>query len=66
MIRPLTAAQAPGRLVTGIFSSLQILTRSSPGSEMPGVPASVINAMLLPSLSFSASLCAFSIRLYSW
>ena len=41
-------AVGPGTASTGISRSLHILTRSSPGSEIQGIPASVTTAQLSP------------------
>ena len=54
-----------GRLVTSIPASYAIFTSSSPGSEIPGVPASVINAMFVPASSFCTSSRPLSYLLYS-
>ncbi len=44
-------AVAPGRDSTSIWDSIQALTNRKPGSEIPGVPASVINAMDIPDFN---------------
>ena len=54
-INAFTNAQAPGIGTILISFSIHCLTISSPGSEMPGVPASVINAIFLLSFNFSIS-----------
>ena len=64
--RAVITAQAPGREVTEIPSSWHLLTNTSPGSEIAGVPASVMSAMFFPCRSLSISSSAFSKRLYSW
>ncbi len=38
--RPVIPAEGPGRTLTPIPSCLASLTRSAPGSEIPGIPAS--------------------------
>ena len=43
-----TNAVGPGRDSTSILFSMQALTIRNPGSEIPGVPASVINAIDIP------------------
>ena len=53
MISALMQAAGPGMGVTVIPASWHIRTSSSPGSEIPGVPASVISVTLLP-----ASICS--------
>jgi DNA polymerase III alpha subunit len=59
------AAQGPGIAKTGIFSSAQSLTKSSPGSDIAGVPASLTIAQDSPffilaiiSSPFSCLLCS--------
>lgn len=44
-------AQQPGRTVTKTFCSRALRTSLYPGSEISGEPASLTNAMLLPSLT---------------
>ena len=63
-IKALIAAQAPGIGITSIFSSIAFFAITSPGSEIPGVPASETTAIFLPSFnlfikksSLSSSLC---------
>ena len=48
MDRAFTAAQQPGTPITGMPASTAARISSLPGSEMQGVPASVITATLLP------------------
>ena len=48
-ISALTQAQAPGTIVTSIPLSQAIRTRTSPGSEIAGMPASVTTAMFFPA-----------------
>lgn len=43
-----TAAQQPGTPTTRMPASMAARISSLPGSEMQGVPASVMTAMLLP------------------
>ena len=45
-------AHGPGRASTLISFCTQSITISSPGSEIPGIPASVTTAILHPSKSF--------------
>ena len=52
-INALTKAQAPGIGTTFILLFIHCFTISSPGSDIPGVPASVINAIFLLSNNFS-------------
>ena len=59
-------AHAPGSDVTCIPAWYAFLTISSPGSEIPGVPASVTRAMSEPSRSLFTRYCALSYLLYSW
>ena len=49
-IRLAMIEDAPGILKMGIFNSIHLLISVSPGSEIVGVPASDINAMLFPFL----------------
>jgi hypothetical protein len=57
-----TNAVAPGKLHTSIPAFTQALTNKNPGSDMPGVPASVINAISIPVANFiqilSNTLCS--------
>ena len=46
------AAQAPGIGITLIFLSIAFFITSSPGSDIPGVPASDTNAIFFPSSIF--------------
>ena len=41
-------AVGPGRVSTGISFSTHVLTSKKPGSEIPGVPASDIRAIVCP------------------
>ena len=50
-----TNAHAPGMGITFTPLSWQSLTRSSPGSEMAGVPASETRAIFFPSFSMATS-----------
>ena len=43
-----TKAVAPGRQSTSILFSIQALDSKNPGSEIAGVPASLINAIEIP------------------
>ena len=61
-----TQALAPGKEVTSIPFSRHSFTSSSPGSEMPGVPASVISAMSFPSNIICTNSLALSYLLNSW
>ena len=65
-VSAVTHAHAPGRLVTSMPASYAIFTSSSPGSEIPGVPASVISAIFVPASSFCTSSRPLSYLLYSW
>ena len=68
-------ADAPGTGATIAPAATAAATRSCPGSEMPGVPASAIKEMLAPSASALSSrpvvrallvqicVCSLSIRL---
>ena len=63
-ISAFTKAHAPG---IGIISTLFLIasfTISSPGSEMPGVPASETIAIFLPSNSFSIKIGLFFFSVY--
>ena len=53
MLRAVTAAQGPGRAETGIPAWAHWRTKSSPGSEMAGVPASETRAQHSPASSRS-------------
>ena len=59
-------AAAPGAEVTIIPSLSACLTKSSPGSDMPGVPASVTIVIFFPLLSSSISSLPLSSLLCSW
>jgi len=48
-----TNAVAPGKHSTSILFSTHALTSKNPGSEMAGVPASLITAMDIPDFNFS-------------
>ena len=63
IVSAVTHAHAPGTAVTSTPASSAILTSSSPGSLMPGMPASVITAMFLPAISISVSSRPLSKRL---
>ena len=52
-VRAVTQAQAPGKEVTVKPASYACLTSSSPGSDIPGVPASVTSAISVPFVIFS-------------
>ena len=58
-------AAGPGREVTVIPASWHIFTSTSPGSDMAGVPASVISAIFFPACSLFIKSYAFSTLLYS-
>ena len=62
----LSSLEAPGREVTSIPASQHFCTSTSPGSEMQGVPASVITATFFPPRICRTSSSALSKRLYSW
>ena len=61
-----TNAVGPGRVSIVIFFNTQVCTNKYPGSEIPGVPASEINATFLPSKMSCAifSTCACSLNLW--
>ena len=46
-----TKAVAPGRHSTAILFSTQARVKRKPGSEIAGVPASLINAMVSPAFN---------------
>ena len=50
--RAVVIAVAPGRTSKFILFSMHLLTITLPGSDIPGVPASVTNAILIPSSHF--------------
>ena len=52
-INAFTKAQAPGIGITSIFSSIAFFITSSPGSQIPGVPASETNAIFFSFFNFS-------------
>ena len=58
-------AVAPGKHSTSILFSRHVLTAKNPGSEIPGVPASDINAIFSPdkifSTTFPISLCSLNL-----
>ena len=60
-----TAAQQPGIGITGTSCSAHSATRSSPGSETAGVPASVTSAQVSPASSFSKTASPRARRLCS-
>ena len=64
-VRAVMQAAGPGRLLTLIPYSMHIATRVSPGSEIQGVPASVIRAMFCPSRILAIRVFALSYLLYS-
>ena len=66
IVNAVTHAHAPGTAVTSTPAVSAICTSSSPGSLMPGIPASVISAMFLPSISISVSSRPLSKRLLLW
>ena len=51
-INAFTNAQAPGIGMISILFSIATLTISSPGSDIPGVPASETSAIFFPSNIF--------------
>ena len=55
-IKAFTNAHAPGIGITSIFSSIAFFITSSPGSQIPGVPASDTNAIFSPLFNFSINL----------
>ena len=48
MLRAVMAAQGPGMAQTVMPAAVHCLTRSSPGSEMAGLPASETRAQVSP------------------
>ena len=58
-------AAGPGTDITSISASTHCFTSSSPGSEIPGVPASVISATVSPFNILSTSALALSYLLNS-
>ena len=61
-----TAAQQPGTPTTRMPASMAARISSLPGSEMQGVPASVMTAMLLPCRSCSMNHFALPYSLNLW
>ena len=57
--RAVIAAQGPGMQIISIPLSFAFLTRSSPGSQMPGIPASLTRAIDLPDFKSPISLGIF-------
>ena len=55
-ISAFTKADAPGIGIISILFSIAFFTISSPGSDIPGVPASETNAMFFPSNKFSINI----------
>lgn len=49
-------AVAPGRAMISILFSMADFIISSPGSDTPGIPASVIRAIFSPDSNFSISI----------
>ena len=64
-INALIAAHAPGIGITSIFSFIASFTITSPGSEIPGVPASDTRAIVLPLFIrfINSSILLFSLYL---
>ena len=65
-IKALTNAHAPGIGTILILFSIASFTISSPGSEIPGVPASVIKAIFLLSNNFSINNSDLTSSLCLW
>ena len=59
-------AVAPGSVCTSIPAATASRTRKNPGSLMPGVPASLIRAMVCPALSLSTIAADVPCSLYLW
>ena len=59
-------AVAPGSVCTSMPSSAQALASKKPGSEMPGVPASLISATFRPEriISFTTPTVWCSLNLW--
>ena len=64
--RAATRADGPGITSTGIPSAMASRTRSYPGSEMAGVPASETSATLSPSRRRRRIPAPARALLYSW
>ncbi len=64
-VKAVMHAAAPGSEVTTMPASWHIRTSTSPGSEMAGVPASVISATFFPWFICPIKVTAFSTLLYS-
>ena len=62
----MTAAQQPGTPTTSIPASTAARMSSFPGSEMQGVPASVMTATLLPASISSTKYRALPYSLNLW
>ena len=61
-----TNAVAPGRHSTSILFSIHALVSKNPGSEIAGVPASLINAMVVPAFNFCTKLSTVLCSLCIW
>ena len=61
-----TKAVAPGKQSTGMSFSTQALVSKNPGSEIAGVPASLINAMVVPIFNFWIMPCTVLCSLCIW
>ena len=59
-------AVAPGNTSKFIFSLIHLLTITAPGSDIPGVPASVTIAIFFPSLSICIISSLFPCSLCLW
>ena len=56
------SAVGPGRVSTGISFSTHVLTSKKPGSEIPGVPASEISAIVCPPKIFEQTIQHFYVH----
>lgn len=59
-------AVAPGSVCISMPSSLHVRTSRNPGSEIPGVPASLMSATLSPARIFSFMIPAVWCSLNLW
>ena len=65
-IKEFIIAHAPGIGTIFIPSSMHFFITSSPGSQIPGVPASDTNAIFCPSCNFSINTFDFVSSLCLW
>ena len=65
-INAFISAHAPGIGIISILFSIAFFTISSPGSDIPGVPASVTRAIFSPFFNLSINTSDFTSSLCLW